>query len=125
MVIFGGSTSNDEMNSVDENDKNESDVNPDQLVPVSNCHLQNSTACMHLKPRTESVTSSSNMMSLASRKDTNPFSLYLGANISGGVINLNIYSGKRKHYREDSSQEWMTFEIQNELKSQKLLLVQV
>ena len=105
MVIFGGSTSNDEMNSVDENDKNESDVNSDQLVPVSNCHLQNSTACMHLKPRTESVTSSSNMMSLASRKDTNPFSLYLGANISGGVINLNIYSGKRKHYREDSSQE--------------------
>ena len=125
MVVFGGSTSNDEMNSVDENDKNESDVNPDQLVPVSNCHLQNSTACMHLKPRTESVTSSSNMMSLASRKDTNPFSLYSGANISGGVINLNIYSGKRKHYQEDSSQEWMTFEIQNELKSQKLLLVQV
>jgi hypothetical protein len=49
----------------------------------------------------------------------------LGANISGGVINLNIYSGKRKHYQEDSSQEWMTFDIQNELKSQKLLLVQV
>ena len=125
MVVFGGSTSNDEMNSVDENDKNESDVNPGQLVPVSNCHLQNSTACMPLKPRTESVTSSSNMMSLASRKDTNPFSLYLGAHISGGVINLNIYSGKRKHYQEDSSQEWMTFNIQNELKSQKLLLVQV
>ena len=93
------------MNSIDENDKNESDVNPGQLAPVSNCHLQNSTACMPLTPRTESVTSSSNMMSLASRKDTNPFSLYLGANISGGVINLNIYSGKRKHYQEDSSQE--------------------
>jgi hypothetical protein len=48
------------MNSIDENDKNESDVNPGQLVPVSNCHLQNSTACMPLTPRTESVTSSSN-----------------------------------------------------------------
>ena len=71
-------TSNDEMNSVDENDKNESDVNSSQPVPVSNCHLQNSTACMPLTPRTESVTSSSNMMSLASRKDTNPFSLFFG-----------------------------------------------
>ena len=85
------------MNSVDENDKNESNVNSIQLVPVSNCHLQNSTACMPLTPRTESVTSYSNIMSLASRKDTNPFSLFSGANISGGVINLNIYSGKRKH----------------------------
>ena len=45
-------TSNDEMKSVDENDKNESDVNSIQLVPVSNCHLQNSTACMPLTPRT-------------------------------------------------------------------------
>jgi hypothetical protein len=63
LIVFGGSTSNDEMNSIDENDKNESDVNPGQLVPVSNCHLQNSTACMPLTPRTESVTSSSNILS--------------------------------------------------------------
>ena len=53
----------------------------------------------------ESNCTSTAMMSLASshsRKDSNPFSVFCGANISGGVINLNIYSGKRKHFLVDS-----------------------
>lgn len=46
-MFINTDTSNDEMNSVHENDKNESDVNSSQLIPISNCHLQNSTACMY------------------------------------------------------------------------------
>ncbi len=41
------------------------------------------------------------------KKKTNnyTFGILCGASITGGVINLNIYSGKRKHFEYDSSQE--------------------
>ena len=79
-MFINTDTSNDEMNSVHENDKNESDVKSSQLYrfQIAICRIA-LHACMPLTPRTESVTSSSNMMlSLASRKDTNPFSPFGG-----------------------------------------------
>ena len=51
------------------------------------------------------LNSNTNSNLIASRKDTNPFSILCGATISGGVINLNIFSGKRKLDMLDSSQE--------------------
>ncbi|VDI12119.1 Hypothetical predicted protein [Mytilus galloprovincialis] len=43
---------------------------------------------------------------IANRKDcSNPFSILTGAVINGGVINLNIFSGKRKRDDFSSSQE--------------------
>jgi len=39
------------------------------------------------------------------KKQNNTFGILCGASIAGGVINLNIYSGKRKHFEYDSSQE--------------------
>ncbi|CAC5362969.1 unnamed protein product [Mytilus coruscus] len=53
----------------------------------------------------QSSSMNSKMISTATRKESNPFSILCGATITGGVINLNIYSGKRKHYELDSSQE--------------------
>ena len=55
------------------------------------------------------LNSNTNSNSIASRKDTNPFSILCGATISGGVINLNIFSGKRKLDMLDSSQEYNLF----------------
>jgi len=53
----------------------------------------------------QSTATSSNMIATATRKERNPFSILCGASISGSVINLNIYSGKRKHCEMNSSQE--------------------
>ncbi|XP_071139884.1 uncharacterized protein [Mytilus edulis] len=53
----------------------------------------------------QSSSMNSKMISTATRKESNPFSVLCGATITGGVINLNIYSGKRKYYELDSSQE--------------------
>ncbi|CAC5410049.1 unnamed protein product [Mytilus coruscus] len=53
----------------------------------------------------QSSSMNSKMISTATRKESNPFSILCRATITGGVINLNIYSGKRKHYELDSSQE--------------------
>ena len=55
------------------------------------------------------LNSNTNSNLIASRKDTNPFSILCGATISGGVINLNIFSGKRKLDMLDSSQEYNLF----------------
>ena len=45
------------------------------------------------------LNSNTNSNLIASRKDTNPFSILCGATISGGVINLNIFSGKSYSWR--------------------------
>ena len=58
---------------------------------------------------TDTVSTVPKMPEIPPRKsDSNPFSLFCGASINGGVFNLNIYSGKRKRFNiseSDSSQE--------------------
>ena len=54
------------------------------------------------------LNSNTNSNLIASRKKTNHFSI-LWATISRGVINLNIFSGKRKLDMLDSSQEYNLF----------------
>ncbi|VDH93354.1 Hypothetical predicted protein [Mytilus galloprovincialis] len=53
----------------------------------------------------QSSSMNSKMISTATRKESNPFSVLCGATITDGVINLNVYSRKRQHYALDSSQE--------------------
>ena len=65
------------------------------LLPNTECDMLTSQSVL-----SSSTSSSSNM--IATRKDSNPFSLFCGATISGGVINLNIFSGKRKHIESES-----------------------
>ncbi|CAG2241236.1 unnamed protein product [Mytilus edulis] len=62
---------------------------------------------MFEKPsQASSIVNNSKSNMIANRKDcSNPFSILTGAVINGGVINLNIFSGKRKRDDFSSSQE--------------------
>lgn len=91
-----------------ENDENPS-RSSSKLLPISTCPRELSSNDIYScrKPEIPISSSQSNTMQLAQRKESNPFSLFCGATISGGIINLNIYSGKRKHaYDDNSSQEF-------------------
>lgn len=51
----------------------------------------------------ESMSSSqSNTMTVAQKKESNPFSLFCGATINGGVINLNIFRAGGKRPNDDN-----------------------
>ena len=52
-----------------------------------------------------SSSTSSKMVATKKKPNNNTFGMLCGASITGGVINLNIYSGNRKHFEYDSSQE--------------------
>lgn len=49
-------------------------------------------------------TCSSNVVAYKNQKENNPYSILFGSSITGGTININIYSGKRK-FEVDSSQD--------------------
>ncbi|CAC5422257.1 unnamed protein product [Mytilus coruscus] len=84
-------------------DTEPNDNNPDNLNNELETVLEKENIPNPIFSQSSSM--NSKMISTATRKESNPFSILCGATITGGVINLNIYSGKRKHYELDSSQE--------------------
>ena len=52
--------------------------------------------------QTITTTTNRNMVAYRNRRETTPYSILCGATITGGTININVYSGKHKY---ESSQE--------------------
>ncbi|XP_071177505.1 uncharacterized protein KIAA1958-like [Mytilus edulis] len=95
---------NEDTNSINEHSSNieNADVTCDTVVRDENFNITDDITVERYVTPSQLHSVNSNMLAVKNRQETNPFNILCGASVTGGTVNINIFSGKRKF---ESSQE--------------------
>ena len=95
---------NEDTNSINEHSSNieNADVTCNTAVRDENFNITDDITVERYCTPSQLHSVNSNTLAVKNRQETNPFNILCGASVTGGTVNINIFSGKRKF---ESSQE--------------------
>ncbi|VDI49717.1 Hypothetical predicted protein [Mytilus galloprovincialis] len=95
---------NEDTNSINEHSSNieNADVTCNTAVRDENFNINDDITVERYCTPSQLHSVNSNTLAVKNRQETNPFNILCGASVTGGTVNINIFSGKRKF---ESSQE--------------------